>query len=269
MKINSKLLLLFTCIGLAATSHAQTSPKVKVAGVRVINQVIGTENNKLVPFNTFSKGSALALLVESSNAIIKFDERASKVDSFTDDKGTNLLVKEKGSFQNAGFGSFPKISEDGKAAMIEISGGGVPAAGAMSLETKGTMIFQTASEKKAVRSKPFEFKKGTPVTVGDIEMKVNSVDKPNFGDNAVQIEFQTSNKGITMLAGVKFFDASGKELESESAGSSSMGFGNKYTYGRGFSLKKAVTGKVIVEFDMWTDLKEVKVPFSIKAGVGG
>ena len=74
MKINSKLLLLFTCIGLAATSHAQTSPKVKVAGVRVINQVIGTENNKLVPFNTFSKGSALALLVESSNAIIFFDE---------------------------------------------------------------------------------------------------------------------------------------------------------------------------------------------------
>jgi hypothetical protein len=222
-----------------------------------------------VPFNTFSQGTALALLVESATSMIKFDEEASKIDSFTDDKGNDLLVKAKGSFQNVGFGSFPKISEDGRSALLEISGGGVPAPGSSTVNAKGTLVFQMASQKKAIKSAPFELKKGTPVKVGDIELKVQSAGKPSFGEDALEVEFQTGDKAVTMLAGVKFYDAAGKELESQGAGSSSMGFGNKYTYGRSYSLKEAVKGKVVLEFEVWTDLKEAKLPFSIAAGVGG
>ena len=104
---------------------------------------------------------------------------------------------------------------------------------------------------------------------GDIEMKLNEVGKPSFGDDAVELSFETSNKAITMLAGVKFFDETGTELESASRGSSSMGFAGKYTYGRDYSLKKEVKGKLVVEFEMWTDLAEKKVPFKVSAGVGG
>ena len=48
-----------------------------------------------------------------------------------------------------------------------------------------------------------------------------------------------------------------------------MGFGNKFTYGKDYSLKEAVEGKLVVEFEVWTDLAETEVPIKIAAGVGG
>ena len=248
---------------------AQSSPKVKTVGIRVIREVVGEDSDKLVPFNTFEKGTAVALLIESGGAsIIKVDERASKIVSFKDDGGKDLMVNSKG-FNRNGLGSFPKVSEDGKAAVVEVNAAGVPDAGASKVVVEGTLVLQTASEKKAVKSAPFELKKGAAVKVGDIEMTLKSVGKPSFGDDAVELGFETSNKGITMLASVKFYDESGKELESESRGSSSMGFGNKFTYGKDYSLKEAVEGKLVVEFEVWTDLAETEVPIKIAAGVGG
>ena len=269
MKINTKLALLFAVLALPGGSIAQDSPTIKASGLRIIHGVAGDDDNKLVPFNTFNKGTGLALLVGSPSSIIMVDTDASKIDSFTDDKGTDLLTKVKGSFQQPGFGSFPEISEDGKMALVEIAGDGVPVAGANAIKAEGTLVVQTASEKEAVKSEPFELKKGSKLKVGDIDLKVTGSRKPSFGDNALEVNFETSNKLVTMLAGVKFLDAAGKELESEGAGSSRMGFGKKFTYGRSFSLKKAVKGEVILEFEVWTDLAETKIPFSITAGVGG
>ena len=143
------------------------------------------------------------------------------------------------------------------------------AQGSSTVNAKGTLVFHMARAKKAIKSAPFELKKGTPVKVGDIELKVQSAGKPSFGEDALEVEFQTGDKAVTMLAGVKFYDVAGNELESKGVGSSSMGFGNKYTYGRSYSLKEAVKGKVVLEFEVWTDLKEAKLPFSIAAGVGG
>ena len=131
----------------------------KVSGIRVIREAVGKDNDKLVPFNTFNKG-------------------------------TDLLTKAEGSFQRPGFGSFPKISKDGKMAMVEIVGDGVPVAGATAIKAAGTLVVQTASKKEAVKSAAFD-------------------------------------------------------------------------------LKKAVKGKVILQFELWTDLAEKKIPFSITAGVGG
>jgi len=254
----------FTGAGLA-----QDSPKLKVAGLQVIRGVAGDEQNRLVPFNSFNPGTALALLLESPAAVIKFDEMASEIESFTDGEGTDLLVKAEGSFQNVGFGPFPKISTDGRTVLLEIVGGGVPAAGSTSIEAKGTLSLQTASEKKVVQSQPFELVKGTPVKVGEIALELKRVAKPSFGDAALELEFETSDKAVTMLAGVKFLDPEGNELKSDSAGSSSMGFGKRYTYGRSFTLEKPVEGKVVLQFEVWTDLSEKRVPFSISAGVGG
>ncbi len=153
--------------------------------------------------------------------------------------------------------------------LLEIVGGGVPAAGSTAIEAKGTLSLQTASEKKVVQSQPFELVKGTPVKVGEISLELKRVAKPSFGDAALELEFETSDKSVTMLAGVRFLDPEGNELKSDSAGSSSMGFGNRYTYGRSFTLEKPVKGKVVLQFEVWTDLSEKRVPFSISAGVGG
>jgi len=269
MKINTKLAVLFTALCLPAGVIAQSSPKVKAAGIRVINEIVGEDHDKLVPFNTFEKGTGLALLIEAGGAsIIKVDTKASTIDSFTDDGGNDLMVKGSGYNRN-GFGSFPKVSKDGKAAMIEIKGAGVPNAKAGKVIAKGTLVVQTASKSKKVKSQPFEPRKGTKLKVGDIELKVTKAGKPSFGDDPLELEFETNNKAITLVAGVKFYDATGKEIESHGTGSSSMGFNDKFTYGVSYGLKKSVNGNVVLEFEVWTDLKEKKIPFSVAVGIGG
>ena len=83
------------------------------------------------------------------------------------------------------------------------------------------------------------------------------------------MDFQTGDKEITLVAGVKFYDESGAQLESEVGSANQMGFGNKYTFGREYELMKAVKGKLVVEFEIWSDMVEKKVPLKIAAGVGG
>ncbi|HIG84400.1 MAG TPA: hypothetical protein EYG40_02555 [Verrucomicrobia bacterium] len=269
MKINTKLAVLFTTLYLPAAAIAQSSPEVKVAGIRVINEIVGDDNDKLVPFNTFEKGTELALLIEAGGAsIIKVDAKASTIDSFTDDGGKDLMVKAKGYNRN-GFGSFPKVSKDGKSAMIEIKGAAVPNAKAGKVIAKGTLVVYTGSKTEKIKSQPFEPKKGTNLKVGDIELTVTKAGKPSFGNDPLELEFETKNKAITMVAGVKFYDAAGKEIESHGTGSSSMGFNKNFTYGQSYGLKKSVAEKVVLEFEVWTDLAEKKIPFSVAAGIGG
>ncbi len=264
-----RLPALLAALSLPAGLSGQTSPKVKTIGFRVIHEVVGEENSKLVPFNTFYSGTSLALLIESGGAsIIKVDSDASKIDSFKDDGGNNLMVEVKGIDRN-GIGAFPRISEDGKSAMVEINAGGVPDAKAGKLAVEGTLVLQLASKKKTIKSAPFELKKGVVVKVGDIEMKLKDFGKRSFGEEGVELDFRTSNKAITLVAGVKFYDESGAQLKSEVGNASQMGFGNKYTFGREYELMKVVKGKLVVEFEIWSDMVEKKVPFKIAVGMGG
>ena len=241
----------------------------KAVGVRVVREVIGKDNDKLTPFNTFNKGTSLALLVDAGGKnIIKVDTDKSKLDSFTDESGNSLLVKTSG-FSQDGFGGFPKVSADGKVAMFEVSANGVPDAKSNKVIAKGSLLVQTGSTKKTVKSEPFELVKGTKVMVGDIELTIKKTGKPSYGDDAVEVEFESKNEALPLRASAKFYDAAGAELESDGRGSSRMGFMKKFTYGQTWGLKKAVTGKVVLEFEVWTDLETKTIPFEISAGVGG
>ena len=55
MKINIKLPVLLAALLLPSPVFAQSSPKVKDVGIRVIREVAGEKNDKLVPFNTFNE----------------------------------------------------------------------------------------------------------------------------------------------------------------------------------------------------------------------
>ena len=269
MKANTKSAILLIALSLPTTLVAQTGLTVKPSGVRVISETVGEGFKGLTPFNTQDKGAALALLIKSGGpSIIKIDTGASKLVAFADDKGASLLTEGK-RFNQDGIGHFARISEDGKAALVEITGRGLPTAGATKLNAEGTLVVQTASKKSVVKSASFELKKGSQVTVGDIVITVNKVGKPSFGDDKLEVEIQTGNKALETVAEVKFLTAAGKVIESRGSGSSSMGFGKKFTYGRSFNLKQAVSGQVVLQFEIWTDIAEKKVPFSVSAGIGG
>ncbi len=266
-------------LGFAAlATPSPAEPTIKAAGIRVIRETYEPEKgdgdsfgnmSSFATFNTFGTGTDLALLVlPGEGALIDLNLDDSELTAFEDDKGTDLLTETEG-FDGDGFASFPSVEESGAAAMVEIEASGLPAAGATSLSAEGVLVIGTASEKKAERSAAFELAEGTEIEVGGIALKVEGVGEPSFGDHALELEFETRDRAIERVASVRFFDAAGAEIESSGAGSSRMGFNNKFTYGRSYSLAKKPAGKITVEFELWADYVEHKVPFSVTAGLGG
>ena len=85
--------LILACTLTTATAIRAESP-VEVVGVQIIQKAYGSENNKLVPFNSFKTGLEIALgFTVKDSGIIAIDEDNSVLTKFTDDKWTNLIVK--------------------------------------------------------------------------------------------------------------------------------------------------------------------------------
>jgi hypothetical protein len=250
------LTLLCTGMGLIAPVAAQV-PTVEFAGLQMVTKSYGEGNDAIRPFQSFDDGVKLAFLLRlPAGGLISIDEKAGTITSFADDKGTQLY--QKGEFKN-GFGSFPSVSKDGKAASFTIEGTVPPAAGATKISAKGTVAVQTASKKETVKGGAL--KAGATLTAGKQKLTAKEVEKSG-NDTKVSL---SSDQSFDSLVEVRWLDAAGKALESDSNGSSSFGFGGKTTYSRDWTVS-GVPNRV--EFVLWTDLKTVQVPFSATVSIG-
>ena len=123
-----------------------TKIQIESAAVQVVRKNFGENFKGLNPLNTQKTGTTMVLIMQApKGGIIKVLSDKSKLESFTDDKGTNLLGKKK--FDN-GLGGFPKVAADGKAAMIDIKGTNLPVKGATLLQAKGTITVAIARRKR-------------------------------------------------------------------------------------------------------------------------
>ncbi len=255
---------LLATVCLQPARAADEPMKVSVRGIRVIGPAYGDEQNELTAFN-WQTGTAVALLVERPGAgLISFDDDASKLESFTDDQG-DTLIKDEG-FNRGGFSPFANFSKDGKAAMIEVSGGGVPGEKARGVQLKGKLVFKVGSTKKTDAQKGVKLEKGSKITAGPVPFTIESAGKPDFGDAELQITLKT-DKDTDTIAGIRFLAADGGEIESSEAGGSRMGFGGKVEIEKNYTLAKKVDA-VTVEITHWTDMKTLEVPIDVKTGVG-
>ncbi len=251
-------------LSLAASAFAQEIAKatVQVGGIRIVGAGYGgEENDELRAFN-WQQGTTLAILVSvPQGGLIEFDDDASTVNKFVDDKGTDLKPA-KGRWQRGVFGGFTRVSKDGKAAMIEIGGGAVPVAGAKEIHVSGTLVFKAGSKKETFTHKDVPVKIGSKISAGKVAFEVSKMGKPEWGDAAFEITLRTEQP-ITEIAGIAFMDARGNVIESDQAGKSWGGKASTLTYNL---AQKVDTVTVAITFRM--DLREEKVPFDVKAGVG-
>lgn len=254
MKLQPLLLALsFSTLALPAVAD---SP-VEVVGLQIIRKAYGAdENNKVVPFNTFNAGLEIALgFTIKEGGIISIDEDASVLTKFTDDKGTDLVIKE---FGRKGFGPFPKKSDDGKYGLLSVATTKVPAATATKVMASGKIALTTASTKKTERTKVIELKKGTTFTLGKTNFKINKAAAQGDG---TEVELETTDD-LTALAEVRFIGSGNAKLEADKGGSGSMSFGGKKTSTIDYRIKGA-TASVIIEGDVWQDAKQVELPFDL------
>ena len=240
---------------------------VEVRGLNVIGEGYGKDENGMAELNVPNgqSGTALTLLIMSpSGGLIAFDKDASKLSAFADNKGTSLLEKRR--FGQSGFGGFPKISKDGKACMLEIQGGALPSKDATGLVASGTLVFKTGTTKKEYTQKDVPLTIGSKITVGAMSFEITKIGKPDWGDEPLEIELKTK-QDISTMAGIKFLDAAGKEIESDLSSWGNMGFGGMMTYKRSYKLGKMVNKATIV-VSVWTDMKTQTVPLNVNTSIG-
>ncbi|HEY2084093.1 MAG TPA: hypothetical protein VGI88_15025, partial [Verrucomicrobiae bacterium] len=119
-------LCLLPLLALTPASKAQTPPgwKVQVTGVRVVAPA-PEGNDKLRAFNWFP-GVTVALLVTApEKSIISVSKDSSKITSFTDDKGTDLLAPEAGTVDYSSWFNSDSAAE--KSVSVEVKASGQPA----------------------------------------------------------------------------------------------------------------------------------------------
>ncbi len=244
--------------------------KVEMAGLQVTAKGYVSEGenefNSLRAFNR-QLGTKVGLLVTSSDkTIVKLDEEKSKVIVFSDDQETDL-IKVKGRFgKKSGVFRMTSKAKDGKAVITHVESSGVPKKGTKTLTLKGGLVVSLASKSKEVRSELTVLKKGEKLVVGEDAFEVNSLRKPDWGDDPIQVELKSS-VSYKDFKGLHFYDTKGNKIESERSGSGSMGIFGKRTYTVSFNLKKKVD-KIVLAVDEWSDLEVVKVPFNFTIGAG-
>lgn len=260
--------LLFPAIAallLPALTRAQ-SLTAEYCGIQIVTKGYGKEGDSVRAFQESKAGVKVSFLIQSPDGgIIALDEDQSKIEAFTDDKGIKSMDSE--SFSN-GFDQFFSISADGKAATFTLQGSVEPPATLQKVIAKGTMAVKVATKKELMKGGAV--KEGAEITCGPQKLEITEFISED-GKASISLD---SAESFDRIVEMKWFDASGKELEAEDDGGGSTGLsaeisGSRLLGVRNYHEYVIVKGTpATVEFVAWTDMKTVQVPFSATVAAG-
>jgi hypothetical protein len=268
-------------LGSARSACAQTAaPKVEVRGIRVVGPAYGRGMEGLRAFN-WTEGTTVALLVTvPAGGLVSINSEKTQLTKLADDKGTDLTAGEE-PMVGMHMGMTPQVSADGKACLVEVNGKRVPAKGAAAIMASGTVTLKCGSKKETAKQENVALKVGSKITAGPMTFEISRVGKPQFffemtgpdeskpattPAEKFEVTLRT-NQDCSNIASIAFLDAAGKDLGAKPSSSSSMGMPGMMTVEKSFVLPKKVDTATI-SITYWADLKEVVVPFDVKATLG-
>lgn len=230
----------------------------------------GKDKDKEIDAPAFyaTPGTTLVLVCRPpEGGVIGLDVNASTVAMFRDDRGNSLLggVAKRGRAKSP-IGNFSVVAGDGSAVRFELEGSQLPAADATAIEVEGSLRLRLASGKASHQHDGAILAVQQPISAGPIAGKVTKVGAPEWGDAKLQVEL-TFPMALEQLAGVRFLTPEGKAIKSSKSSSMRMGIGAKTTTKMTFDLAEKVERATVV-FDVWTDQREVDVPFAVSTGLG-
>ncbi len=235
---------------------AEENAPVQLAGLQIVGPGRGLNGTELRAFHQQS-GTTLALVVTTpaNKMIVDVDDSKCSLEKFTDDRGYNLL-------DGVDWGGFPKISEDGRLALIEVSSKNNPSHDATRLYVKGNIYLRVAASERTEKIENLELKVGAQV---NIQQESIQVKKAQIEDNTLTLVLQTSLQFRDDLKDVRFYTPDGNALEIYGRGSFSFGNACQLEY----NLDINSTPKFLkTEFDLWKEPQALTLPFELESGIG-
>lgn len=232
---------------------AAPSPKVFVAGLRVTGPGYGPENDRTRPFSN-SPGTTVvvAIRVAAPYALVEILKDQSTLE-MADSQGT-VLEKPEVDWN-------PDFAKDGTVVLVDLDAGGLPAEGSSHVAAKGSLVFKVSSGVKTIKLPGVRLEKGTPLKLGTMALTITEVEE---GSEGPRVTFKGTKAAVKGIKALRAKDAKGAPIEA--SWSHSGGWDEEYE--SGYRFKMAGKGPVTLEFDMFDGLRDVAVPFDVKAGVG-
>jgi hypothetical protein len=229
---------------------AAAPPTVSLGGLRIVAPGMGEEGTEIRAFNE-SPGTALALFVKFSDGsgIVDIDEDKSALNVVKDDTGANLL-------EEARIGPFPKITKDGSTGMIEVETRGRPSPGATFITAEGSIALTSSAGTKVQKVSNVKFESGRVFKVGTASITVGELSaQGEYGNLTLKLPRST----LLSIKEFRFKDSKNQPLPVDRMGSGWMGEDAEVSFRVPADLKAAN-----LELDVWQNLKEQAVPFSVK-----
>ncbi len=238
----------------AAPSAPAAAPQISATAIRVVGPGLGANGSELRPFNE-QPGTTVALSVQAprGSGIVAIDDDASKLEAFSDDKGQSLLEEGR-------VGPFPKVAEDGSVALFEVEVRARPSTGATSVSVQGTIAMTVAGGSKPIRAASVRLEEGQSFKIGSATLTIGET---SVEGDARKITFGLPRSVLSTIREVRFFDAKNAPIEARRTGS---GYFNEKAQLEVEAQTKDKTATV--EFEMWQNLRTIKVPFKVQAGLG-
>ena len=256
MKRTACVVLAGIFLSLPMILMGQQKPAVQLAGVRIVGPGYGLNGTELRAFHQQS-GTTLALAVQApeNKKIVEVDDSKCSLVEFTDDRGHNLL-------DGVDWGGFPKISEDGRVALIEVTSKERPSQDASRLFVKGTIHLRVAASESTEKIQNLKLEVGTKANVRQEVIQVMKVQEENDG---LTLVLQLNRKFTDNMKDIRFYTAKGNPVEIWGRGSFTFGNASQMEYNLD---TKSAPEALKVEIDLWEELEIVNLPFEIESGVG-
>lgn len=205
-------------------------------------------------------------LTRKDKYFVELDEEASKLLSFSDEKGTDLSKARTRRFGRGWLGHWTQISKDGHSCIFEARSGLLPAAGARELRLKANLVMVCGAGEKTAEQKNLVLKKGSRLAAGPVRLEIKSVKQIDRSGMEMLLETE-SKASFVQIKKLRFIGPDGKEIKHQVMGSGRMGFAGRFTYYRSFGLAKKVAS-VSVEVTYFEKVDRLSVPLNVKTGVG-
>jgi hypothetical protein len=201
--------------------------------------------------------------------ILGADTAAWKIDSFTDDKGTDLFAAPGQAPKDSDLKKWLQIAEDGKSCNFEVQAvGSVPGADASRLSLSGTIALRCGSGRSTNSHKNVALKVGTKITASPIPLAISAVKmhKPQQGnmvssENFGQVTLKSS-QSMERLLNIEIVDPAGGSL----GGSSNRGEANTWV----LDVERIRPG-LTIKVTSLAKVETVTIPLQVSTGldIGG
>jgi hypothetical protein len=239
---------------------------IQVVGLMVVAPEGGKDNRAYC----WKPGVTVSVMLSATNGkIVKFNENESKIDSFTDDKGTDLMAAppSQDPFNKPGISYMSSSSDNGDSSIIfDLKASGQPAKGATAFNISGKASAEVAASTEQFTVENVEIKTNVSFSLGDLPIMISDAGTNRNPWAAKEYKYSvtfSSLRDLESISSLEFFDSNGNKIEAvkRSWGGGFLGYFMQYDVKQNIDRAKIVA-------TCWQDLKTVEVPISVKAGVG-